>query len=837
MEANRPRHEPTGTGLRNGRPTIGFLTHGIWDTFGVLLWHGAMEAAQEQDANLICFPGGDLNATRYMFEAQANMIYDLANAENVDGLIISGSALSSFVGIEGLKMFCERYRPLPMVNLSVGLEGIPSVLVDNDQGMRQVLIHLIDVHGCRRVAFIPGPADNAEAQERYQAYTDVLRKYGLPFDPDLVTPAGDWNPSSGYDGVQVLLDQRKVSFDAVVAANDGMAIGALEALQKWGLVVPDDVIVTGFNDSDEVRFVTPPFTTIRLPIHDQIKQAMKMVLAQLRGDPVLEQVILPTELVVRQSCGCLDPKVVQAAAGPSPEVQPEGLRTAIGGTFGAVLAAEREKILLEMSRAAEDRSGHLPLGWAARLLDAFVAELDAKSVGGFLLALDKVLRHAAAAESNLVDWHGVLSVLRRHALPYLSQHEVLQAEDLWQQARVMIGEVEKRVEMYQAWQKTRQAWLLAEIEGGLIATFDVARLADLLVERLPNLGIPSCYLSLYENAAASVEWARLVLAYNEHGRVALEADGQRFPSRRLAPEGLWSPEGRYNLVVEPLYFQEYQLGFVVFEVGPRDGDVYEVLRRELCSALQGALLVQRVRERSAELEAANKELAAFSYSVSHDLRAPLRAIDGFSHILMEEYAPQLPAEATRYLETIRESAQQMGYLVDGLLTFSRLGRLPLHLQRIDTADLVRRVLQSQSSEQEGRHLEISIGELPPCQGDPALLRQVWVNLLANALKFTRRQETAKIEVGCLASAEGPPVYFVKDNGVGFDMQYAGKLFGVFQRLHSAEEFEGTGVGLATVQRIIHRHGGRVWAEAQVGVGATFYFTIADGKGEENPRVS
>jgi signal transduction histidine kinase/DNA-binding LacI/PurR family transcriptional regulator len=824
MEDNRQTAKPANTGLRNGRPTIGFLTHGIWDTFGVRLWHGVMDATQEEDVNLICFPGGDLNATRYVFEAQANMVYDLASAENVDGLVVSGSALSSFVGVEGLRTFCGRYRPLPMVNLSVALEGIPAVLVDNDRGMREVMIHLIDVHGCRRVAFIPGPADNAEAQERYRAYTDVLKKRDVPFDPDLVTPPGDWNPPSGYDGVQFLLDQRKVRFDAVVAANDGMAIGALEALQARGIVVPDDIIVTGFNDSDEVRFATPPFTTIRQPIHDQVKQATKMVLAQLRGDQVPEQVILPTKLVVRQSCGCLDPKVVQAAAGLRPAAQPERPRTAAGDTFKAALAAEREKILVEMSRAVEDRSGHLPTGWAAHLLDALVAELDSKSAGGFLLALDKVLRHVIAAESNVADWHGVLSVLRRHALPYLGNHEVFQAEDLWQQARVMIGETEKRVEMYQAWQKTRQARLLGEIEEDLITTFDVARLADLLVEKLPHLGIPSCYLSLYENAAAPAEWAWLILAYNEQGRVALEAKGQHFPSQHLVPEGLLPPERRYNLVVEPLYFQEYQLGFVVFEVGPRDGDIYEVLRRELCSALQGALLVQRVRERSAELEAANKELEAFSYSVSHDLRAPLRAIDGFSCILMEDYAPQLPSEVGRYLKTIRESSQQMGHLIDDLLAFSRLSRQPLNKQPVAMDNLVRQALADLHAEQEGRHVEIVMGDLPPCQADPGLLRQVWINLLSNALKFTRGRDDARIEVGC-TEQDGEQVYFVKDNGAGFDMQYVGKLFGVFQRLHRSEEYKGTGVGLAIVQRIVHRHGGRVWAEAAPSVGATFYFTL------------
>jgi light-regulated signal transduction histidine kinase (bacteriophytochrome) len=241
-----------------------------------------------------------------------------------------------------------------------------------------------------------------------------------------------------------------------------------------------------------------------------------------------------------------------------------------------------------------------------------------------------------------------------------------------------------------------------------------------------------------------------------------------------------------------------------------------------------AELEQRVLERTAQLEASLKETEAFSYTVSHDLRAPLRALDGFSSILLDEYAPQLPPEATRYLGIIGDSARQMGHLVDGLLAFSRLGRQSLDKQAIPTDELVQQALHSLRSEQEGRRIEISVGELPVCQGDPALLRQVWINLLSNALKFTRKQNVARVEIGCLTREDGMPVYFVKDNGVGFDMQYAHKLFGVFQRLHHTEEYEGSGVGLAIVQRIIHRHGGRVWAEGEVDKGATFYFTLGGG---------
>ena len=235
-------------------------------------------------------------------------------------------------------------------------------------------------------------------------------------------------------------------------------------------------------------------------------------------------------------------------------------------------------------------------------------------------------------------------------------------------------------------------------------------------------------------------------------------------------------------------------------------------------------LEQRVIERTAQLEAANHELEAFSYSISHDLRAPLRAINGFARILLEEYAPHLADDAQEYLQLIRDNAQHMGQLIDDLLAFARLSRQPLTKQPVAPADLVRQALNELRAMQGERRIDFRIGDLPLCQADPALLKQVFINLLANALKFTSRREVAVIKVGC-REEQGEPVYFVKDNGVGFNMAYVDKLFGVFQRLHRADEYEGTGVGLAIVQRIIHRHGGRIWAEAAVNQGATFSFTL------------
>jgi signal transduction histidine kinase len=232
-----------------------------------------------------------------------------------------------------------------------------------------------------------------------------------------------------------------------------------------------------------------------------------------------------------------------------------------------------------------------------------------------------------------------------------------------------------------------------------------------------------------------------------------------------------------------------------------------------------------------QTEASNKELEAFSYSVSHDLRAPLRHITGFVELLNKRDLSALDEKSRHYLTVISESARKMGTLIDDLLTFSRMSRTEIKKTGIDFGLLVREIISELGEETQGREIIWEIAAMPAVDGDPAMLRQVLVNLIANALKFTRQLPRARIEIGAVTHQPDETLFYVKDNGVGFDMKYVDKLFGLFQRLHSSEEFEGTGVGLANVQRIIHRHGGRVWAEGAVGGGAVFWFSLPKAGGE------
>jgi PAS domain S-box-containing protein len=404
---------------------------------------------------------------------------------------------------------------------------------------------------------------------------------------------------------------------------------------------------------------------------------------------------------------------------------------------------------------------------------------------------------------------------------------------------------------------------LSEIQHAILTARSVDEIADAAVSRLrEGLGVARATVTLF--APESDDY--VMFAFDSESVVEHDHLGFRGPARLLGNRSsllrgeihvtedlraIPDPTSRVQgLIAEgirsaasiPLVAEGELLGTInLFRRSPDSDfsqDLLETAREvadELALALsQGRLrdrlarhaeeLEERVVERTAELEAANRELEAFSYSVSHDLRAPLRAIDGFSRILEDEHGAALPEDGRRYLRLVSENAQNLGKLIDGLLDFSRLGRQALSRQPVDLGALVQDVLADLAPEREGRSTDVTVQPLPTVSCDRLLVKQVFANLLSNALKFTRDRETAHIVVGSFEE-HGERVVFVRDNGVGFDMRHANKLFGVFQRLHRAEEYEGTGLGLALVGRIVVQHGGRIWAEGAPGEGACFSFTL------------
>lgn len=804
--------QPTG---KIKRPTIGFLTANIHIGAARALWPGVLDAAQAGDANLICYPGGRLHAAEN-FEAERNLIYQLINTEHLDGLVSWTSALAGTTSSQEVATFHQSYGSLPMVSLAYPLDHGSLVSIDGYQGMQALIFHLVDVHHYGRIALIRGPESHPYAQERYLAFLDALHAKGLSAEPALIASAASWE--KGAEAMRILLDERHLQpgkdFQAVVAASDLLAIDALNMMAERGIRVPTDVAVAGFNDIEEGRLVRPPLTSVSLPFYEQGKRSVELLLNSLATQEVPEPVILQSQLLVRQSCGCPSRSVNQAVAD-----------LVVGEVREPQVAFRRaqEQLVEQIGRVIH--KGGVAATWAKRLIDAFRSEISGQGNGRFRSTLDGMLQQGVLDGDETAVWQGAISVLRRELLPALDTPTQLRAEDLFSQARVVIGEAVQRAHIARQLQAAYQNAALRDIGQALITTFDIAKLADVLAEQLPNLGMKSCYLALYETPSGSIEWARMVLAYTDNQRINLGETGQRFPSRQVVPLRLL-PARRYSLLVEPLFFQTDPIGFVVLEIGPRDGDIYEVLRAHISSALKGALLFREAHEARLAAERANQIKTRLLANVSHELRTPLNIIIGHTQRLLLSPPPGL----TKDLEHIQHSAEHQLRIINDLLDLSRaeIQALDLYPILLEPKTLIEEAFVSLAKDAPGFVVwQLNLPDhLPIIEADPVRLQQILLNLLSNAARFT---EQGSITLGAESTANQLHLW-VADTGIGIPPEVIQRIYEpFFTHNQTGQPAGGIGLGLSITRHLVALHQGHLTVDTQPGQGCTFhvYFPLPD----------
>jgi signal transduction histidine kinase/DNA-binding LacI/PurR family transcriptional regulator/AraC-like DNA-binding protein len=806
------------------RATIGFLLASLHTGASRALWPGLLDAAERHGINLISFPGGRLQAAT-AFESLRNQIFDLASTDCLDGLVTWASSLGGVLNPSEISAFHQRYQGLPMVSLAQFMEGLPAVALDSYQGMRALLSHLVKDHGYQRLALIRGPEEHYYAQERYRAYLDALQSFNLPLIPELVTRPLRWE--SGTEAVHILLDERGlipgVDFQAVVAVSDMLALWALKSLQARGFDVPRDVAVTGFNNSIEERLATPPLTTVELPFYAQGAKSIDILLAQLQGESVPALMTLPSHLVVRQSCGC--PSKAAQEAAYLPEHGSKGLFAALR----LMASPEREQCLDELIVAAGGKPQDLP-DRISPLLDALLLDFEPLDAEGsnrrhFLQAMEEVLNLDMAGGSSLAPWNDLISVLRKWFLPGLASEQRAAIESLFGQARVLVGEAEKRAHSFRQWQAERQADNLREINRALLTTFDLHQLGDVLYEYLPGLGIPSAYLVLYENPDDPQALSRLMMAYTEQGRAAVDPTGWRFPTRQFLPAEFLPQDRRYSLVVEPLYFKEKSLGYAVFENGPRDGDIYELVRASLSSAIQGALLFNESQQARLTAEKADRIKTRLLANVSHELRTPLNIIMGYTQDLLvhQNIEPALRSD----IQSIQDHAEHQLRVINDLLDLSRaeIDELDLALELIDPRPLLDEAFHAIADHSKNPDLEWRLDlpeRLPMIRADAVRLRQILLNLLSNARKFT---ESGQVVLGAEVSL--PYIHFwVSDTGWGIPSEQQERIFEPFVTMEDNRRISGgIGLGLSITRHLVALHGGKMTLDSQAGKGSTFHIYL------------
>jgi signal transduction histidine kinase/DNA-binding LacI/PurR family transcriptional regulator len=564
-------------------------------------WLGGVDAAGEHDCDLICFFGRELDESG--FRKQANTLYDLVTEQTVDGLVVWTTGLGFSANWDRVTEFCARFDGLPMVAVEEHVGRSPVVLLAERQAMDEAVSHLIEVHGHRRIGFVRGPRTHPGAQRRYQGYLDAMARHGLPVPAELVSePVPD--PELVAAPVTRML-RSALPPDAIATAHDDFAMYILATVSAAGLATPDDVAVIGFDDRTDLLpggrldsagaprghyFTSGPdwpraagrpddlnalsLTTVRAPFYDLGRRAVELVLRLVRGETVPEVTELPAELIIRRTCGC-------------PSETP-------------VVARPGDDLADELRGALTDRLARLPDDWAERLARAYLA----RDGHGFRTVLDEVLPASLWSGDQVEQWWRVLSTLRRLGVdPY--------GEELLRYGQTLLTETAEKYWRYGHVLGEKRGQIVREVGHELITAPDVTGVAEALARELPKLGVPSCYLASYEPVAPNRPdlartRSRLLLAYEHGALVDVPTDAVVYPSAALVPGDRLARPAPSAFVALPLYFRDEQLGFVLFEVGPRIGWLYTTVQEQLSSALHRAMLIENDRAALAAVEEAHR---------------------------------------------------------------------------------------------------------------------------------------------------------------------------------------------------------------------------------------
>ncbi len=841
----------------NTRPTLALLTTDMWHSLSAELWRGVRDFALANDLNLICFAGGEIGTHHTESSELANVLYDLVSAERVQGLAIWTGALGNFLRDDELRDFCTRFQPLPIIGIGRKVEGYPLVDSDGLGGLRKVLGHLIQEHGCRRIVYIRGPEENVGAEQRYHTYLETLAEHGIPFAPELVTPPADWYQA--HENLIPLLRERQlrpgIDFQAIAAVSDVTAAQAIKLLQQFGVGVPQEVAVVGLDGEETAKeIVHLHITTAPLMLYEQGFEAAKLLLARLRGEAAPEELVLPCQLLIGQTCGCLSATLARTRA---PTHTPRVMRESPAGLGPDELPARRVAALTHMREALGSPTANLPADWAEQLWDTFVAALQSLQNTHFLprlAALQEMTLRAGFKRWGA--WQNVISALRQNAIPALTETSMLaRAEDLCQQARLAVAEAETRRQVFEQRERKRQDHILRLVGQSLISQFDMAGVIDSLAQDLPRLNIPGGYLSLYEDPAHPAAGARLILALNERGRLPLPPGGRPFPSTLLAPDDLLPHDRPYSLIAEALFFGETQIGLIVFEVNPKgDEYLYDALRRLISSPLKGALLVKDLRRRTEQLEQAyevlkeNQEkllivekmasLGRLTAGIAHELNTPLAASRTALRELDElirEYESSIHdpnmaledhqgivSDMRRAFQLAARSTEQAAAFVNSIKAQTRdtaaPTREPIKVAKVaqDVLLLLGHMLRKGRCE---ATLEAADNDLM-VYGALGRLVQVITNLVTNAIEASAAKGGGPIKVRLAKEGDGRIILQVADKGSGIP---APDLPRIFDPMFTTKRFgEATGLGLTIVHNIvIGDFGGDIEVDSRVGEGTTF----------------
>lgn len=668
------------------RKTIGVFASQVGRAWGADFLAGVMKAAEEANVNLVNFIGGKLNAVSGDDPSKPSFgLYDLAKPGQLDGLLLTADVAYG-VSEEDLKTFRALHSDLPMVSQSVPIEGATMFIPDNIEGMRALVGHLIEEHGYKRIAFIRGIEGQIDAEQRFQAYKEELKAHKLRFDEDMVVD-GDFTPESGREAVQILLDQRKLRFQAVVAANDRMAFGALETLQQRGIRVPDDVAVAGFDDLREAQSLGVPLTTVRQSYFTAGRNALNALLNRIDGGTFQKQVVTPTQVLIRWSCGCLPENVRVAAVAPRDVARTGKLENKREAAMQALLG----------SAGITDQDKSLPQFKDAfgRTWDAFLMTLNDRTTSDeFLKTVNALIELLQNENIPPSVWHNVISMMRRYALGGITSHtDMLRAENLFQQARLLAGELSQRWQAYQRLALEQQESILQSFSFSMAPAMSIDGIGKAISDNFPAMGIGRWYVMFYSDvsspqsiSAPTPESYKLLFQYEE-AKFEIPRKQASIGTGQLVPHGKTPEDHRYSAVVMPLTLAHNRFGFMWVEMGPDEWEIYVRIRNLVSSALLRTMLVSQREEAQKEVERLLSEAQerAKELAIAKEFAESIAAENAtlYSSEQGRRRAAEALSKASRQLSSLSTETEVPQQIVEQLTEMIPVARCALFMEDVN----------------------------------------------------------------------------------------------------------------------------------------------------------
>lgn len=809
------------------KKTIGVVLGSLGDLFQAHVWPGIVDAARELNLGIILY-SGKIPETPFLSKRELGVVYGFPSADRLDGIILFSAVLFNFVTEDEFRQSIDRYGTLPLVSLSRVAEGHPSVLVENTEGMLRLVRHFVRDHGYRRIAFIRGPEGSVEAEERFSAYRQALAEAGIPYDPELVAQ-GYFLPEGGIEAARILLEERKVPFDAVIAANDGSLLGALNFFRNRWLSVPEDFAVGGFDDVDEARIHSPPLTTVNQSLYTLGRTSCELLRDLMEGVTVPEITRIPTRLVIRRSCGCAEQDDHFEPDSPvaAPPTRAESLQ-------GETPIARRIRATLSSRLAAEARGERPEISF----VDTFTAIVDNS-------ALD-------TAELRVIT--DILAVLHEWAGTRAPEEQERIRSSL-ECAAFTLREYAGRTNNWQ--QFANQLSFMKTLSKALPTAFTLTSIFRILETSLTELGITFCLVSFPEGEcsvhgifADPPERSRLAFAWKDGKRFPLPEEGIAFRSRELGPGELAPQRGKGTLIVFPLMYNDEYLGFMVCNYPTAGGIIIslEFLHEQLSAAIKTTLMFDDLKKAQMRLLHTEKmaSLGELTAGIAHELKNPLNFVNNFAEGMFG-YIDELEAlvdpkqEIASIIADLRAAAgsierhgKKADKIIRSMLNQARGDTGRFEKTKIETLIHDSATLAWQSFKIQWPDVAVEIIEdysdsLPEVMANPSQLNRVFINLLSNALyamqQRSRRENGYRAVLTLTARLSGNNMEIrITDNGIGIREDNMPMLFQPF--FTTKPNNEGTGLGLKICRDIVvDGHGGTIDVESREGVYTTFIIVI------------